>query len=288
MVSKRLGKGLRALIPDIPEDETEERRNSIQDIEVYKIKPNPFQPRENFNERALEDLKNSIAEKGIIQPITVRKVEDGYELIAGERRLRAVTALNFGNVPAYVLNVENDEEMLELSLIENIQREDLNPIDIARAYNKLLIDCKLTQESVAKRVGKDRSTVANFLRLLKLPPRIQQSLRIGDLDMGHARALITIEDEMLQNSLWERTVRDKLSVRDVERLVKQSDKKKSKQKPQAQEKSVYILESEQKLRSIYGTQVRINLVKRGGRIEIEFYSEEELERLLEIMQKNSE
>ena len=285
MVSKRLGKGLRALIPDIPEEETEERKNSIRDIEVTKIKPNPFQPRENFDEIALEDLKNSIAEKGIIQPITVRRVEDGYELIAGERRLRAITALNFDSVPAYVLDVRNDADMLELSLIENIQREDLNPIDIAKAYNKLLIDCNLTQESVAKRVGKDRSTVANFLRLLKLPPRIQESLKIGELNMGHARALITIEDESLQNTLWDKIVKNSLSVRDVERLVKQSNKKDIKQKPQQQEKSVYLLELEEKLRSVYGTQVRIKLGKRGGSIEIEFYSEEELERLVEMMQQ---
>ncbi len=284
MAIKRLGKGLRALIPDIPEEETEARKNSIRDIELVKIKPNPFQPRENFDEVALKDLKNSIAEKGIIQPITVRKTDDGYELIAGERRLRAVTALNIDSIPAYVLNVESDEEMLELSLIENIQREDLNPLDIARAYNKLLIDCNLTQESVAKRVGKDRSTVANFLRLLKLPQRIQDSLKVGELDMGHARALINVEDESIQTRIYERIVKEKLSVRAVERLVKQGIKKKSDQKPKHQEKSVYLLEMEEKLRIKYGTQVRIKSGKRGGSIEIEFYSEEELERLIEMMQ----
>lgn len=284
MASKRLGKGLRALIPDIPEEETEERKNAIRDIAVFKIRPNPFQPRENFDEAALEDLKNSIAEKGIIQPITVRKTDDGYELIAGERRLRAVTALNFDRVPAYVLDITNDEEMLELSLIENIQREDLNPIDIARAYNKLLTDCNLTQESVARRVGKDRSTVANFLRLLKLPRGIQDSLRIGDLDMGHARALITVEDEGIQKSIWQKIVKESLSVRDVERLVKQGNKKKLAPKSQQQEKSLHLIEIEERLRNKYGTQVRIKLGKKGGSIEIEFYSEEELERLLEIIQ----
>lgn len=284
MASKRLGKGLRALIPDIPEEETEERINSIRDVEVFKIRPNPFQPRENFDEGALEELKNSIAEKGIIQPITVRKTDDGYELIAGERRLRAVTALNFDSVPAYVLDVESDGEMLELSLIENIQREDLNPIDIARAYHKLLVDCNLTQETMAKRVGKDRSTVANFLRLLKLPQRIQESLKIGELNMGHARALITIEDEGLQKTLWEKIVKNNLSVRDVERLVKRSTPKNKEKKTQEQEKSVYLIAMEDKLRNVFGTQVRIKSGKRGGRIEIEFYSPEELERLLEIMQ----
>ncbi len=284
MASKRLGRGLRALIPDIPEEESEERISSIREIEVHKIKPNPFQPRENFDEAALEELKNSIAEKGIIQPITVRRVDDGYELIAGERRLRAVTALNFESVPAYVLEVHSDEEMLELSLIENIQREDLNPIDIARAYNKLLVDCNLTQEAVAKRVGKERSTVANFLRLLKLPPMIQESLRNGQLDMGHARALITIEDEELQKSIWEKIIKDHLSVRDVERLVKQTAKKKTKEADQPV-KSLFVIEMEERLRNKFGTQVKINLKKKGGNIEIEFYSEEELERLLEILQQ---
>lgn len=283
MASNRLGRGLRALIPDIPDEETEERRNSIQDIQVAKIKPNPFQPREKFDQVALEDLKNSIAEKGIIQPITVRKVDEGYELIAGERRLRAVSALGIENIPAFVFKVDSDEEMLELSLIENIQREDLNPIDIARAYHKLLVDCRLTQEAIAKRVGKERSTVANFLRLLKLPQPIQESLKLGQLNMGHARALITIEDEQLQQNLWERIVKDALSVRDVERLVKQSNKKKRQNIIPAQDKPYYLLEAEDRLRNRYGTQVRIKLGKRGGSIEIEFYSEEELERVLELM-----
>lgn len=283
MVSNRLGRGLRALIPDIPPEETEERKSSVQDIAVRSIKPNPFQPRENFNEAALEDLQNSIAEKGIIQPITVRRVDDGYELIAGERRLRAVMALNIETIPAYVLQVDSDEEMLELSLIENIQREDLNPIDIARAYNKLMVDCNLTQELVAKRVGKERSTVANFLRLLKLPAPIQESLKAGELNMGHARALITIEDQELQTNIWKKIVKDNISVRDVERLVKQSKKQPHQPQPAA-EKPYYLLEAEERLRNLYGTQVRIKTGHRGGVIEIEFYSNEELERLLELMQ----
>lgn len=285
MADKRLGKGLRALIPDISPDETEERISSIRDIEVYKIRPNPFQPRGNFDEAALEDLKNSIAEKGIIQPLTVRKVDDGFELIAGERRLRAVTALGLESVPAYVLSVDTDEEMLELSLIENIQREDLNPIDIAKAYHKLLTDCNLTQESVAKRVGKERSTVANFLRLLKLPEHIQESLRRGELNMGHARALITIEDQELQNKIWKKIVKNQISVRDVERLVRQSNKKEQDtSKKEEIEKPYYIIEAEDKLRNSLGTQVRIKIGKKGGKIEIEFYSNEELERLIELIE----
>jgi len=283
MANKRLGKGLRALIPDILEEETEDRKSSIQDINVPKIKPNPFQPRENFDETALEELKNSIAEKGIIQPITVRQVDDGFELIAGERRLRAVTALQFETIPAYVLDVDSDEDMLELSLIENIQRENLNPIDIARAYNRLLVECKLTQESVSKRVGKERSTVANFLRLLKLPSRIQESLKFGELNMGHARALITIEDSELQNDIWQKIVKNNLSVREVERLVKKGSKKKT-TKVKVEEKPFYIVEAEEKLRNSLATQVRIKFGKKGGSIEIEYYSNDDLERLLEILQ----
>ena len=283
MANKRLGKGLRALIPDIPAEESEERINSIHEIEVRRIRPNPFQPRENFDEAALEDLKNSIAEKGIIQPVTVRTVADGYELIAGERRLRALTALDFEKVPAYVFEVGSDEEMLELSLIENIQREDLNPIDIARAYNKLLTDCNLTQDQVSRRVGKERSTVANFLRLLKLPEHIQKSMRRGDLNMGHGRALITIEDKELQNKIWKKIVKDKISVRDVEKLAKKGVTKKEKSS-KIEDKPYYIVEAEEKMRMFLGTQVRVKTGKKGGTIEIEYYSDSDLERLLELLQ----
>lgn len=283
MANKRLGKGLRALIPDIPAEETEERISSIHEIEVSRIRPNPFQPREYFDETALEDLKNSIAEKGIIQPVTVRKVDDGYELIAGERRLRAITALDFEKVPAYVFKVGSDKEMLELSLIENIQREDLNPIDIAKGYNRLLTDCNLTQDQVSRRVGKERSTVANFLRLLKLPEHIQESMRRGDLNMGHGRALITIEDKELQNKIWKKIVKDKISVRDVERLAKKGGSKK--EKPgKIEDKPYYIVEAEEKMRMFLGTQVRVKTGKKGGTIEIEYYSDSDLERLLELLQ----
>ena len=283
MADKRLGRGLRALIPDIPAEESEDRKSSIQEIEVRRISPNPLQPRENFNETALEDLKNSIAEKGIIQPLSVRKVDDGYELIAGERRLRAVTALEIERVPAYILDVDSDEDMLELSLIENIQREDLNPIDIAKAYDKLLTDCNLTQEQVSRRIGKERSTVANFLRLLKLPRRIQDSMRIGEVSMGHGRALITIENKELQNNIWKKIIKDGISVRQVEKLAKAKDNKKDKSK-KPEEKSLFIVEAEEKMRTFLATQVKVKAGKKGGIIEIEYYSNRDLERLIELLQ----
>ncbi len=283
MADKRLGRGLRALIPEIAPEETEERVSSIQEIDVRRIKPNPFQPRLNFDESALEELKNSIAEKGIIQPLSVRKTEDGYELIAGERRLRAVMALEIEKVPAYILSVENDEDMLELSLIENIQREDLNPIDIARAYQKLMADCHLTQEQVSQRVGKERSTVANFLRLLKLPDKIQESMKRGELDMGHGRALITIDDKELQSKIWQKIIKDKISVRQVERLVNAGNKKR--RTPKTEEgKPYFIVEAEGKLRTSLGTQVKVKPGKKGGLIEIEYYSDDDLERLIELLQ----
>ena len=283
MADKRLGRGLRALIPDIPAEESDDRLNSIQEIEVRRIKANPFQPRENFDESALKDLKNSIAEKGIIQPLSVRRVDEGYELIAGERRLRAVTALQIERVPAYIIDVDSDEDMLELSLIENIQREDLNPIDIANAYNKLLTDCNLTQEQVSRRVGKERSTVANFLRLLKLPQRIQESMRRGELNMGHGRALITIEDKELQNKIWNKIVKDNISVRQVEKLAKQGANKKHKSS-KTEDKPFFIAEAEDKMRTFLATQVKIKTGKKGGVIEIEYYSDSDLERLLELLQ----
>ncbi len=282
MANKRLGKGLRALIPDVPLEESEERVNSIQEIEVRKIRPNPFQPRGNFDETALAELRDSIAEKGIIQPITVRRKDDGYELISGERRLRAVTQLEIERIPAYVLDVESDTEMLELSLIENIQREDLNPIDVARAYHTLLTECKLTQEQVSRRVGKERSTVANFLRLLKLPEPIQQSLVKGEINMGHGRALVAIEDRSLQMEIWEKAVKNNLSVREVERLAQKGTKPGKKVQEKSDEKPYFIVEAEDKLRAALGTQVRIKHGKKGGRIEIEYYSDDELERILEI------
>lgn len=284
MAVNRLGKGLRALIPDDPPEEEKQRIDTMRDLEVARINPNPFQPRQEFDENSLNELKQSIAEKGVIQPITVRKFGNGYQLIAGERRLRAVSALGLEYIPGYVLNVETDEDMLELSLIENIQREDLNPIDIALGYQRLLTDCNLTQEKVAQKVGKDRTTVTNFLRLLKLPTEIQKSLIRREINMGHARAIISVDEKDLQLEIWKKLVNSNLSVRRVENLVRQVKKDKTEKKPGKNEKPFYLLEAETKLQEVLGTKVMINQTgKKGGKIEIEFYSEEELDRIIEIM-----
>ena len=284
MAVNRLGKGLRALIPDDAPEEEKQRIDTIKDLEVARINPNPFQPRQEFDEDGLNELKQSIAEKGVIQPITVRRFGNGYQLIAGERRLRAVSALGLEYIPGYVLNVESDEDMLELSLIENIQREDLNPIDIALGYQRLLTECNLTQEKVAQKVGKDRTTVTNFLRLLKLPAEIQTSLVRREINMGHARAIISVDEKELQLEIWKKLVNNNLSVRKVENLVRQAKKKKTDKKPDKKEKPFYLLEAENKLQEVLGTKVMINQTgKKGGKIEIEFYSEEELDRIIEIM-----
>ena len=284
MVRKRaLGKGLSALIPDISPDD--EAREAINNVEVATVSPNPFQPRETFNPHSMEELKRSIAEKGIIQPISVRRIESGFQLIAGERRLRAARDLGITTIPAFVLDVATDEEMLELSIIENIHREDLNPVDIANGYFRLIKECKLTQEDVSQKVGKDRSTVANFLRLLKLPRRIQESLQRNELSMGHARALISLPSSEDQIQLWTKIVQKGLSVRKVELLVKQIANREItfKQKPPSQEISFYIRDAEDRLRRFLATQIKITSKAKGGKIEIEYYSDDDLGRLVELI-----
>jgi len=280
---KALGRGLKALIPDVPEGK-QEKSSNIQYIEVVKVSPNPFQPRETFNEEKYIELKNSIAEKGIVQPITVRRFNDGFQLIAGERRLRSVSDLGLSTIPAFIIDVETDEEMMELSIIENIHREDLNPIDIANGYKRLIDECKLTQESVAQKVGKDRATVANFLRLLKLPKLIRDSVQSGEITMGHARAILALEKSKEQLDLWKKTVKNNLSVRKVEQLVRSYSQNKTSAKPTAlNAKTYYIEDAENKLRTRLATKVSIKLKKKGGVVEIEYYTEEDLNRLIALI-----
>lgn len=284
MATRRLGKGLSALIPDVPAVDAA-RNKSLSEIEVSSISPNPFQPRLDFDPITLSELKKSISENGLITPITVRRFDGGYQLIAGERRLRAVQELEYETIPAYVLNIQTDEEMLELSLVENIQRENLNPIEEALGYRRLIDECKLTQEDAARKVGKDRATVANFLRLLKLPAPIQESLRTGEVTAGHARALLACEDEERRLALWKRIVKSGISVRQTEKLARE-DKQKAggKAKAATPRQSPELREAEDQLRRIFGTQVHIVAKDGSGSIQIEFYSDGELDRLLELMQ----
>jgi ParB family transcriptional regulator, chromosome partitioning protein len=261
-------------------------------IAVELISPNPFQPRVNFDPTAMEELKKSILENGLIQPITVRRAENNrYELISGERRLRACIEIGYREIPAYIIKVESEEAMLAMALIENIQREKLNPIEIGMAYKRLMDECHLTQEQIADKVGKDRTTVANSIRLLKLPKEILDSLISEEITPGHARALINIPSEVMQLDALKKIRDGGLSVRKVEQFVKKflSDGKSPKKSVSFSEKSTRssasINDVEDKLRKIFGTKVLCRQKQNGtGEIVIEFYSNDELERLFELFE----
>jgi ParB family chromosome partitioning protein len=290
-----LGRGLSALIPKAPSKEVSIRHDEIGTdtgevgimarVNIDQIRPNPFQPRTEFDAETLAELTRSIVEKGVIQPITVRRVDGGYQLVTGERRLRAAQNAGLSQIPTYIIAVDSDEEMLELALIENIQRDTLNPIEIAHAYKRLVDECHLTQEEVADKVGKDRTTVANFIRLLKLPAEIQLGLRKNQISMGHARALINVPLESMQLRLFHKIVDSGLSVRRIEQLAKSSGKPSEShaKKTGGREVSTSVQSVEEKLRQTLGTKVVVR-EKEGGRgeIVIEFYSLDDLDRLLDL------
>lgn len=260
-------------------------------IPVEKISPNPYQPRTEFEPQALEELKKSILENGLIQPVTVRRANgNNYELISGERRLRSCREIGIREIPAYIIKVDTKEAMLELSLIENIQREKLNAIEIANAYKRLMDECNLTQEEIADKVGKDRTTVTNFIRLLKLPLRIQQSLAKDEITTGHARALINLTSEIQQIELLEKMIKHSYSVRKVEEEVRKLLSPKKKTKIAAIPTTGRISDAskkdlEEKMQRILGTKVMFKQDKSGaGEIVIEFYSTAELERLYELLE----
>jgi ParB family chromosome partitioning protein len=278
MKTKSLGKGLRALIPEDPfQDET----GNITDIEVDRIKPNPYQPRKQFPPESLEELKNSIQRDGVLQPIVVRPWGKGYQLVIGERRLRAVKMAGLDRIPAMVLPKMEDNRVLELALIENIQREDLNPIEVAEGINELIVRFQITQEQAAQKVGKQRATVTNLLRLLKLPQDIRDAVRSGQLSMGHARALLAVDDPAVQRSLYLSTIRRNLSVRHLEQMIQQLTAKPRGETP-PKPPNMFLARTEDRLRTLLGTQVHIKSRSRGGVISIEYYSDQDLERLLEL------
>ena len=278
---KALGRGLEALIPDLPDDQ--EGRQSVLQVPIDRISANPYQPRQSFDQARLDELARSILEKGVIQPVTVRRKneKEEYELIAGERRLRAARQTGYQTIPAIVMAVSSPEEMMELSLIENIQRDDLNPIHEARAYLRLQEECHLTQEEVATRVGKNRTTVANTLRLLKLPADVQKCLLADEITMGHARALLGLENRTEQAELCKQIVKKGLSVRKVEELVKKRYEEKRESAPAR--KSHDLAAAESIMQRILGTKVNINRRQHKGKIEIEFYSTDDLNRILELL-----
>ncbi len=285
--TKRLGRGLSALIPDTAEA-IKAADASLIDIDVYLIRPNPYQPRLEFDPVALQELKQSIEENGVIQPITVRPVDDHFELVSGERRLRAVTEIGMEKVPCYIRHIETKEEMLELAIIENVQREHLNPIEQAIAYQRLIDECKLTQDDVAKKIGKERSTITNIIRLLKLPKSIQQSVQAREISMGHARSLLAVESPRVQKNIWNKIIKDHLSVRKTEKMVKDSQNPAPVKKKAAPRRSVFILRIEETLRERLGTKVQVKPRREGGAIEVEFYSPEDLNRLVELFEQIKE
>lgn len=286
--TSRLGRGLSALIPETETPAPASAKvgvNSLNEIEVALIKANPFQPRMEFDRQALDELMESIKQNGIIQPVTVRPVDGAYELIAGERRLRAITELGYEKVPAYVIQVDTKEEMLELAIIENVQREKLNPIEQAIAYQRLIDECKLTQDQVAQKIGKERTTITNILRLLKLPQEIQDSVKREEITMGHARALLAVDDADRQRVIWKKVRSGNLSVRKTEQLARESSNPAPPARPDKPKRSVFIQKVEADLRETLGTKVVVHARKEGGSIEVEFYSPEDLNRLIEIFEK---
>ncbi|MFN7927322.1 MAG: ParB/RepB/Spo0J family partition protein [Blastocatellia bacterium] len=287
MTRRALGRGLSALLSDnTPRLEAKEE---LLEIDIDLIDPNPEQPRSNFSEEKLEELTASIRENGLVQPLLLRRKEKGrYEIVAGERRWRASQRAGLRRVIAVIREV-GDEKLLEIALVENIQRQELNAIEEAAAYQKLMILLGLTQEEVAKRIGKDRSSVANYIRLLKLPDSVQQYLINEQLTMGHARALLALENQEEQAKLAKQIISDKLSVRDTERKVQKRDiKVKSEDYSTIQKNDANIRAAELKLKRYLGTQVKIQLGAKGGKINIDFSSAVELDRIYTILMRKSD
>ena len=280
MDNKVLGKGLAALIPERAEKASE----GVTEIKTVLIKDNSLQPRTHYDEGKLAELIASIKEKGILQPILVRKLGAEYEVIAGERRLKAARALNLESIPA-VVKVATDREALVLALVENIQREELNAIEEAQSFRKLIDEFSFSQEDVAKSVGKDRSTINNLLRLLKLPEEIQNAVFSGQLSTGHARALLSVEDKKHQHKIFTDTIANGLSVREVERLVKISPAEFIPVEKKVQPVNQDVAALEEDLQRSLGTKVRILARNKKGKILIEYYSLEDLDRIIGILKK---
>ncbi|MFW5656744.1 MAG: ParB/RepB/Spo0J family partition protein [Bacteroidota bacterium] len=295
-----LGRGLGALIENHEEnksghkeklhtDVVDDPTNTVREVALEEIEVNPYQPRSVFDEVALNELAESIKELGIIQPISVRKLNDKkYQLITGERRLRAAKIAGLGQIPAYIREA-NDQSMIEMALVENIQREDLDAIEIALSYQRLIEECDLTQEVVSSRVGKNRATVSNYLRLLKLPPLIQKGIQEGSLSMGHARTIITVEDPEIQLEAFKKIISDELSVRKTEELVRKLKDRKE-HPPQPKEPQTEHTKEYEDLKShltdFFNTKIEFKRSNNGtGKIVIPFKSDEDLERIMGILDR---
>jgi ParB family chromosome partitioning protein len=282
MERKALGKGLSALIPEKTIESGLHKKEEIIYVQSGQIKPNPFQPRENFDQTSIEELAQSIREKGVIQPLLVRRRGDNYELIAGERRFRASNMLGLKDIPVIVREV-SDQDSLELALIENIQREGLNPIEEAHAYQHLIDKFKVTQEKISEVLGKARVTITNTLRLLKLPHEIQEEMKRGRISFAHGRALLEVEDANYQRKLVQDVISKGLSVRELESLIKISRPKLIKRKIGQGQREPLVAILEEQLQHALATKVRISKRKKRGHINIEFYSQEDLERIVNVI-----
>jgi ParB family chromosome partitioning protein len=277
-MAKGLGKSpLNAFFNEVSNEET------VREIKLKELRPNPYQPRKTFVQEAIDELKDSIIEHGILQPLVVRKSIKGYEIVVGERRFRAAKEANLETVPAVVREL-TEQQMMELAVLENLQREDLNPIEEALAYQTLMEKLKLTQEEVAKRLGKSRPHVANHVRLLSLPPKIQELISDGTISMGHGRALLGLRQKTKLPLLAEKVMKESLNVRQLEKLIQQLNENVSREtKKPEKKKNIHLQAKEHSLREKFGTTVTIKQNKNKGKIEIEFFSSEDLERILEML-----
>lgn len=282
-----LGKGLGALIPEIESIDNLPPTGSERDFfncPVELIEPNPYQPRITFSESELGELAESIRSQGVLQPLLVRKNDTGYELIAGERRLRAAKQAGLDDVPVMVKNI-SDRKMLEISIVENIQRQNLNPVEEAESYHRLMTEFDLTQEEAAERVGKSRSAVANIIRLRQLPGEIKESITAGAISMGHARALLGADNEKQQFGAWQEVIGRELSVRETEKLIRDLKQEKKENPPKVlSPEDHYFSDLSDSLSQRYGTKVQIRKKGKKGKVVIDFYSPEDLDRLITLLQ----
>jgi len=288
-----LGKGLSSLIQTNLEtlEQTDEKAKLLaqifQEVEISKIQFNPYQPRRNFDDKNIEELAESIKINGVIQPITLRKTETGFQLVSGERRIRAALKAGLTKIPAFIISVDEDYKMLEIALIENIQREDLNPIDLANGFKKLAEEFHFTQEEIAHRVGKDRSTITNIIRLLKLPIVVQDSLRKGEISIGHAKVLLSLDNDELIKQAWKKIIENNLSVRQTEKLITSLLTNKPKEtKPKKITVDSNLRYFEQEISKTIGTKVKIEDRNKKGKIIIEYYGKEDFERIVNRLLKS--
>ena len=285
MATKRLGKGLEALIrSNSPETLKDSKVSGVSSVSISKIKTNPLQPRKEFKKDLLDDLAASIKENGVISPITVREDGKNYTLIAGERRLRASQSIGLKYIPAHIIEIKNSSDMMQLALIENIQRENLNPMEESEAYALLQDKFNFSQNQIAKSVGKSRSTITNSLRLLQLPEEVRASLKDNKISAGHARAILAAGSKQAMYKLWKQILEDNLSVRSAEDLSKKSKTVKSGKRIKKKIKSKSLLSIENELISIFGTKVQLNSKsEKSGNISIEYFTNDDLERILELI-----